>query len=45
MKSKTLGRDLPFIKIKYENVKQVEAFILGGLVCQKTGIIFEGRGI
>ena len=41
MKSKRTGRDLPFIKIKCDNLKQAEALILGGLVCQKTGIIFK----
>ena len=41
MKSKTLGRDLPFIKIKYDNSKQAEALISGRLICQKTGIIFK----
>ena len=29
MKSKRSGRDLPFIKIKYDNVEQAEAFISG----------------
>ena len=43
MKSKRSGRDLPFIKIKCDNVKQAEALISGGLVCQKTGIIFKAR--
>ena len=41
MKSKRTGRDLPFIKVKCANPKQAEALISGGLVCQKTGIIFE----
>ena len=40
MKSKRLGRDLPFTKIKCDNIKQAETLISGGLVCQKTGIIF-----
>ena len=31
MKSKRSGRDLPFIKIKSDNVKQAEALISGGL--------------
>ena len=38
-KSKRTGRDLPFIKIKCDNPKQAEALILGGFICQKTGII------
>ena len=41
MKSKRSGRDLHFIKIKCDNVKQAEALILGRLVCQKTGINFK----
>ena len=41
MKSERTGRDLPFIKIKCDNLKQSEALISGGLVCQKTGIIFK----
>ena len=41
MKSKRTGRDLPFIKIKCANPKQAEALISGGLICQKTGIIFK----
>ena len=41
MKSKRTGRDLPFIKVKCDNPKQAEALILGGLICQKTGIIFK----
>ena len=43
MKSKRTGRDLdlPFIKIKCEDQKQAEALISGGLICQKTGIIFK----
>ena len=41
MTSKRSGRDLPFIKIKCDYLKQAEALILGGLVCQKTGIIFK----
>ena len=41
MKSKRTGRDLPFIKIKCNNPKQAETLILGGLICQKTGIIFK----
>ena len=41
MKSKRSGRDLPFIKIKCDNSKQAEAILSGGLVCQKTGIIFR----
>ena len=41
MKSKRTGKDLPFIKIKSDNPKQAEALILGGLICQKTGIIFK----
>ena len=43
VKSKRSGRDLPFIKSKCDNLKQAEALILGGLVCQKTGIIFKGE--
>ena len=41
MKSKGTSRDLSFIKIKCDNPKQAEALILGGLICQKTGIIFK----
>ena len=41
MKSKRTGKDLSFIKIKCDNPKQAEALISGGLVCQKTGIIFR----
>ena len=41
MKSKRTGKDLPFIKIKSDDPKQAEALISGGLVCQKTGIIFR----
>ena len=40
MKSKITGKDLPFIKIKSDDPKQAEALISGGLICQKTGIIF-----
>ena len=41
MKSKRTGKDLPFIKIKSDKPKQAEALLSGGLVCQKTGIIFR----
>ena len=41
MKSKRSSRDLPFIKIKSDNVKQGQALISGVLICQKTGIIFK----
>ena len=41
MTSKRSGRDLPFIKIKCDDPKQAEALILGGFICQKTGIIFK----
>ena len=41
MKSKRTGKDLPFIKIKSDDPKQAEALISGGLICQKTGIIFK----
>ena len=41
MKSKRTGKDLPFIKLKCDNPKQAEALISGGLICQKTGIIFK----
>ena len=44
MKSKRSGKDLPFIKIKSDNSKQAEALLSGGLVCQKTGIIFRVEG-
>ena len=40
-KSKRTGRDQPFIKIKCDNPKQAEASVSGGLICQKTGIIFK----
>ena len=32
---------MPFIKIKSDKPKQAEALLSGGLVCQKTGIIFR----
>ena len=32
MKSKTTGKDLPFIKIKSDDPKQAETLILGGLI-------------
>ena len=41
MKQKRSGRDLLFIKIMCDFPKQAEALLSGGLVCQKTGIIFE----
>ena len=41
MKSKRTGKDLPFIKIESDDPKQAEALISGGLICQKTGIIFK----
>ena len=41
MKSKTTGKELPFIKIKSDDPKQAEAQLSGGLICQKTGIIFR----
>ena len=41
MKSKRTCKDLPFIKIKSDDPKQAEALISGGLICQKTGIIFK----
>ena len=41
IKSKRTGRDLPIIKIKYDDRKRAEALISGGLICQKTGIIFK----
>ena len=41
MKSKRTGKDLPFIKIKSDDAKQAEALISGGLICQKTCIIFK----
>ena len=41
MKSKTTGKNLSFIKIKSDDPKQAEALISGGIVCQKTGIIFR----
>ena len=41
MKSKRTGKDLPFIKINSDDPKQAEALISGGLICQKTGIIFK----
>ena len=45
MKSIRTGKHLPFIKIKSDGPKQAEALISGGLVRQKTGIIFKGRGV
>ena len=44
MKSKRSGKDLPFIKVKSDDPKQAEILILGGLLCQKTGIIFRVEG-
>ena len=41
VKSKRTGRDLPFIKLKCDDPEQAEALILGGCICQKTGIIFK----
>ena len=41
MKSKRSGKELSFIKIKSDDPKQAEALLSGGLVCQKTGIIFR----
>ena len=41
MRCERTGKDLPFIKIKNDDPKQAEALISGGLVCQKTGIIFR----
>ena len=41
IKSQKSSRDLPFIKIKCDNPKQADALLLGGLVCQKTGIVFR----
>ena len=40
MKSRRTGKGLPFIKIKSDDPKQAKALLSGGLVCQKTGIIF-----
>ena len=40
MKSKRSGKELPSIKIKSDDPKQVETLISGGLLCQKTGLIF-----
>ena len=41
MKSKRTGKDLPFIKIKSDDPTEAEALLSGGLVYQKTGIIFR----
>ena len=41
MKSERTGKDLHLFKIKSDDPKQAEALISGGLVCQKTGIIFR----
>ena len=41
MRSRKSGRDLPFIKLQCEDPKQAKALILGGFMCQKTGIIFK----
>ena len=41
MKSKRTGKDLPFRKIKSDDLKQAEALHSGGVVCQKTCIIFR----
>ena len=41
MKSKRTGKDLPFVKIESDDPKQARTLLSGGLVCQKTGIIFR----
>ena len=41
MKSNRTDKDLAFIKIKSDDPKQAEAQLSGGLVCQKTSIIFR----
>ena len=41
MKSKRTSKDLPFIKIISDNPKQAKELLSGGLVCQKTDIIFR----
>ena len=42
MKSKRSGTDLPCIKMKCDDAKQAKAAHFGGgVVCQKTGIIFK----
>ena len=41
MKSKRSNRDLLYIKIECDDLKQAEELISGGLVCHKTGIIFR----
>ena len=41
MTSKRSGRDLLFIKIKCDDLKQAKALISCGLICQKIGIIFK----
>ena len=42
MKSKTSGRDQTFIKIKCDNPNKLrDTSFGGGLICQKTGIIFR----
>ena len=41
MKPKRTGKNLPFIQMRSDEPKQAEALLSGGLVCQKTGIIFR----
>ena len=45
MRSKTTGKNLPFIKIKSDNPKQAEALISGGTNMPENRHNFQGRGI
>ena len=45
MKSKRLGGDLSFIKIKCDHVKQSEALISGVISMPENRHNFQGRGI
>ena len=45
MKSKRSARDLHFIKIKCDNIKQAETLISGGINMPENRHNFQGRGI
>ena len=45
MKSKRSGRDMAFIKIKCENVKQAGKNYFGGISMPENRHNFQGRGI
>ena len=44
MKSKRTGRDLPFIKVKCDNLNQAETLILVGTNMPENMHNFQGRG-